>query len=314
MPSIETFVKKFANDWSINLVSMLTYNLITAIFPILLAILTAASTILGILAPQAFASVVSTLQHSLPGSLRAVINVHALLKSLIHSSGPLAFASAATLIWGGSNVFGSMENAFSNIFRTADRDFLRQKLMAVGMMIILATLLPLSLAASSLIIAGSRAFRAVLPPPLGLVLSEVGPLTSLAILWALFLIISIVVPNMTVPFRAAWRGAVAATVLFAMVQLLFPLYITVALSGNQKYGALAASLLVLVAWLWFFALATIIGAQITAVAMGIKPTNYDLVRTLCEAYWRSMIPVPQRQRDPAGPADARDGLSPHVGV
>ena len=51
------------------------------------------------------------------------------------------------------------------------------------------------------------------------------------------------------PARAAWRGAAAAAVLFAMVQLFFPLYITLALSGNQKYGALAASLLVLVAWL-----------------------------------------------------------------
>jgi uncharacterized BrkB/YihY/UPF0761 family membrane protein len=44
----------------------------------------------------------------------------------------------------------------------------------------------------------------------------------------------------------------------------------------------AAALLVLIAWLWFFALITVIGAQINAVAMGIKPTRYDLPSTLVE--------------------------------
>jgi hypothetical protein len=44
----------------------------------------------------------------------------------------------------------------------------------------------------------------------------------------------------------------------------------------------AASLVVLIAWLWFFALITVIGAQITAVAMGIKPPHYDLPRTVRE--------------------------------
>ena len=68
--------------------------------------------------------------------------------------------------------------------------------------------------------------------------------------------------------------------------------------------AVAASLLVLIAWLWFFALITVIGAQINAVAMGIKPTNHDLARTLCEDYRRSLMPVPPRRPDLDGPPTA----------
>lgn len=67
-----------------------------------------------------------------------------------------------------------------------------------------------------------------------------------------------------------------------------------ALSGNEKYGAIAASILVLIAWLWFFALFTIIGAQVNAVAMGIHATKQDLARTSRADYHASRHVVPTR--------------------
>jgi membrane protein len=282
--TIKTFAQKFSNDWSMNMVSLLTYNLLTTIFPILLAILTAALYVLGSLSPQAFHEVVAKMSSALPSSMTAAININKLQQSLVHVTGPLALISLAGLVWGGSNLFSSMENVFSIFFRTRGRDFLPQKLMAIGMVLILAILLPLSLAASSLVTASSSTFQSALPQPLSIVLSIVGPLTSLFVLWMLFLIIYMVVPNTKVPFRDAWRGAVGAALLFALFNLLFPLYFQLFLHGNSRYGAVAASLLVLVAWLWFFALITVIGAQINAVAMGIKPMRYDLPRTLVQEY------------------------------
>jgi membrane protein len=282
--TIKTFARKFSNDWSMNMVSLLTYNLLTTIFPILLAILTAALYVLGSLSPHAFHEVVAKMSSALPSGMTAAINMNNLQKNLVHVTGPLALISLAGLVWGGANLFSGMENVFSIFFRTQGRAFLPQKLMAVGMVVILAVLLPLSLAASSLVTAGSSTFRSVLPQPLSLVLSIVGPLTSLFVLWVLFLIIYMVVPNTKVSFRNAWRGAVAAALLFALFDLLFPLYFQLFLHSNSRYGAVAASLLVLVAWLWFFALITVIGAQINAVAMGIKPMRYDLPRTLVQEY------------------------------
>src|SRR5919199_4847222 len=214
--------------------------------------------------------------------------VSLLTNNLVHITGPLALISLAGLLWGGANLFSSMDNVFSIFFRTKARSFLAQKLMAIGMVVILAILLPLSLAASSAVTADSFAFGSLLPPSLTIVLSIVGPLTSLFVLWVLFLVIYMVVPNTKVPFRIAWRGAAAAAVLFALFDLLFPLYFKLFLHGNGRYGAVAASLLVLVAWLWFFALITVIGAQITAVAMGIKPTRYDLPGALVQEYEQDM--------------------------
>jgi membrane protein len=312
--TIKTFAQKFSNDWSMNMVSLLTYNLLTTIFPLLLAILTAALYVLGSLSPHAFHQVVANMGSALPSGLTAAININNLQKNLVHITGPLALISVAGLVWGGSNLFSSMENVFSIFFRTKGRDFLPQKLMAVGMVVILAILLPLSLAASSLVTASSSTFQSALPQPLSIVLSIVGPLTSLFVLWMLFLIIYMVVPNTKVPFRDAWRGAVGAALLFALFNLLFPLYFQLFLHGNSRYGAVAASLLVLVAWLWFFALITVIGAQINAVAMGIKPTRYDLPRTLVAEYEHELAsprkaPASTPRTSPSGkaPSLARHG-------
>jgi len=49
--------------------------------------------------------------------------------------------------------------------------------------------LPLSLGAASLVTAGSDWFDRLVPKSVGVVLSYVGPLTSLGVLWLLFLAI-----------------------------------------------------------------------------------------------------------------------------
>src|SRR5919199_5196521 len=309
MTTLKTFAQKFSNDWSMNMVSLLTCNLLTTIFPLLLAMLTAALYVFGSLSPQAFHQFVTKMSSALPSSVSAAINLGDLQKNVVRIRGPLAFISLAGLVWGGSNLFSSLEDVFSIFFRTQGRAFLPQKLMAVGMVVILAVLLPLSLAASSLVTADSSAFRAVLPQPLSIVLSVVGPLTSLFVLWVLFLMIYMVVPTTKVPFRIAWRGAVAAAILFALFDLLFPLYFKLFLHGNSKYGAVAASLLVLIAWLWFFALITVIGAQINAVAMGIKPTRYDLPGSLVREYEQDMASTHKSPASTPSPPPSRKSPS-----
>jgi len=306
--TVKTFVQKFGNDWSMNLVSMLTYSMVTTIFPLLLGILTIAGFVLGILSPRSFNTVVVDINNALPQNFAnsKAIDIASLLKGLHKATGILATVSLLSLLFTGSNLFTNMENAFSIIFRVKDRDFLPQRIMGMGMVVVLALLLPLSLVAASLVTAGSAAFGSVLPQPLAYLLSFVGPLVSLGILWVLFLIIYRVVPNTEVPFRDAWRGALVAAVLFALLQLLFPLYFKTFLGGNAQYGAIAASALVLLTWLWFFCLITIIGAQVNSVALGLKPLPYDVARTLAEEYQRQSAPRPPRRRK-VGPMPAPSG-------
>ncbi len=310
MTTLKTFVQKFTNDWSMNLASMLTYSLITTIFPILAAILTLAGLILQRLSPGSLTAVASAFSHVLPGG---IVSPTQLMHGLVQLTGPLAIVSIVGLLWGGSNLFTNIENTFSIIFRVRDRDFLPQRLMAIGMVFVLSILLPLAFAASSLVTAGSSAFRQVLPGALGIVLTFVGPAVSIALLWLLFLLIYMVVPNITVPFRDAWRGALAAAILFGLVTLLFPTYIKVFLHGNAKYGATILTLLVLVTWLWFFAVILLIGAQINAVALGLKPLPHDVARYIAADYNAHAAQRPAQTTFTAG-ASRREGRTDRPGT
>lgn len=301
MNTIKTFVQKFSNDWSMNMASMLTYSLITTIFPILAAILTIIGLILHFLPVANLNDVAGALSNVLPSG---IVSPKQLLNGVEKATGPLAIVSIVGLIWGGSNLFTNVENVFSIIFRVKDRDFLQQRLMAIGMVIILAILLPLAFAASSLVTAGSSLFRSIFPGPLAIILTYIGPLVSIIILWVLFLAIYIIVPNVKVPYRDVWRGALAAAILFGLITLLFPTYIKVFLHGNAKYGATVLTILVLLAWMWFLAVILVVGAQINAVAMGIKPTRYDLARTFAEDYQEHQAAQgrpAQRRRSVPGP-------------
>src|SRR5207248_10290240 len=115
---IKLFALKFFNDWSMNLASMLAYNLITTIFPILLLILSIAGMVLHALFLTHLGDLSAAISSGLPLPLRGYIDVNGLLRSLIEITGPLAVVSLVTLLWIGSNLFTNMENAFSIIFRT----------------------------------------------------------------------------------------------------------------------------------------------------------------------------------------------------
>jgi len=286
---IKLFVLKVANDWSMNLASMLAYNLITTIFPILLLMLSIAGMVLHALFVTHLGDLSAAISTRLPLQLRGYIDVNGLLRSLIEITGPLAVVSLVTLLWIGSNLFTNMENAFSIIFRTPGRHIVAQRLMALAMVLDLAALLPTSLGAASFVTAGSAEFTRFLPWPLGLVLSIVGPLTSLAVLWVLFLAIYMVVPNFRVRFRDAGPGALTAAILFGIFEVIFPLYFKVFLHGATRYGAAGATILVVIVWLWIFALITILGAQINAVAMGLKPMPDGLERTYARAYTQMVL-------------------------
>lgn len=276
------FVLKFANDWSMNLAGMIAYSLITAIFPILLLVLSIVGVVLGSFGPSDVAALTRIINHSFPR--QGGVDITPLLHSLVQITGPLAIVALVGLLWLGSNLFATMEGAFNIIYRVRGRDIIPQRVMAVGMVLILAVLLPVSLGAASFVTAGTDTFGAFLPRHLDGVLAFVGPLTSLGVLWLLFLSIYIVVPNIPLRYAHAWRGALVAALLFGIFNVLFPLYFTVFLNGNTRYGAAAAAILVTIVWLWFFALITVIGAQVNAVAMGLTATPYDVARTFEQAY------------------------------
>jgi uncharacterized BrkB/YihY/UPF0761 family membrane protein len=66
-------VPKFANDWSMNLASMMAYSLITAIFPILLTILSIVGIVLHAFLDRHIDDLARALTSVFPGRLHSVI-------------------------------------------------------------------------------------------------------------------------------------------------------------------------------------------------------------------------------------------------
>jgi len=225
---------KFMNDWSMNLTAMVSYNLLTSFFPLVLALIT----ILALLPAVSnntshFASQINSI---LPSEVGKSINIASLLNNVNKEGGILGLVSIVGLLWGGSNLFGAIENAFAVIFRVKTRDFVAQKLMSLVMILLFVVLLPLSFVSSLILGSATTNLGSIMPGgasgPVGLVL---GLAAGLASLFVLFLAIYIVVPNIPLSWRHAWRGALAAAVVMWIINTIFPYY-TAHLVGTKQYG------------------------------------------------------------------------------
>src|SRR5207248_11351151 len=85
---IKLFALKFFNDWSMNLASMLAYNLITTIFPILLVMLSIVGMVLHAFFFTQLGDLSTAINDSLPLELQGIIDVSGLLRSLVTITGP----------------------------------------------------------------------------------------------------------------------------------------------------------------------------------------------------------------------------------
>jgi membrane protein len=274
-------VNKFNNDWTMNLVGMLAYSVLTSFLALLLALLTFLTLLPGILAsPEAFAQQIDVI---LPENVQQQVDVVGLLHAVNSHAGLLALISIGGLLWGGSNLFGSIECAFALIFRVKTRAFVPQKVMSLLMILLFVLLLPISFFSSFLLNAASTGLGKILPPATTtLVAQAVAALTSIIALFVLFLAIYVVVPNIPIRWRYAWRGTVVATLGMYLCNTLFPWY-TAHFINTDQYGVAAlAGSITLIVWFWFFSLILLVGAQLNALTIGIGFWRFDLSRTLME--------------------------------
>jgi membrane protein len=272
---------KFNNDWTMNLVAMVAYNALTSFFPLALALLTFLAFVPSVASnPQ---EVARQFNHILPSNIRSQIDVADLIRQINTRSGLLSIISIIGLLWGGTNLFGSIESAFAVIFRVKTRDIVPQKLMSVVMIILFTILVPVSFASTFLLSAATTTLGRILPDfmhgPIALVVAFG---TTLASLFVLFTAIYIIVPNIPIHWRYAWRGGLVAAVSMTIVNNVFPWYAAHFL-GSKQYGTAAlATAIGTITWFWFFSLILLVGAQVNALVMGIGYWRHDLTRVLMD--------------------------------
>lgn len=268
-PRVDTlaaFWTKINNDGLFNLAAMLAYNFLMSVFPILLVLLTIGGLIL---------TATGTGEQALVNAIAGVVpqgTAQALLNGVRRSAGVLLFIGIVVAIFTGSRLFVTLEYAFGVIFRLRSRSFLRQNLMAIGMLMLYAVLIPFLLLASIVPPAIVRALGiGTNTPVLGFLIQAGFDLLSVLFAAVLFAAMYVVVPNQPVRLRNVWKGTLVAAALLVLYEALFPLYVSNFLHP-QNFGSTAGFAVVILLFFYYLAVIILLGAEINSWAAGQRQT------------------------------------------
>jgi YihY family inner membrane protein len=268
------FWTKLNNDWVFNFSGTLAYGFLTSIFPILLVIIAIGGILLGTISPGSRTQLENGIGNALPGGASGYGGqiVRAATHSLNSSAGLLLIVGIVTALIGGSGLFVTIENAFGVVFRLRGRNPIRQRIMAIGMLLIFVVLVPIILLASAvppivlraLAIGSSNPVAAFFIQVLGLAVAFV----AAAILFAA---IYIVVPNKPVKLKEVLKGTLAAAALLVLYEILFPFYESFFLKPGN-YGSIVGFAVVIIIFFYYLAFILLAGAEVNSWALGQRET------------------------------------------
>lgn len=185
------------------------------------------------------------------------------------SGGLLAtVVGVGALLLGASGVFGQLQDAMNAIWGVEPkpgrgvRFLLQNRFMSFAMVLVIGFLLLVSLVLSAALAALS-AFLGNLFPDLTIISRLLNFFISLGVMITLFALIYKVIPDVKVPWRYLWTGAIFTAFLFNVGKFLIGVYLGSG-SVSSTYSA-AASLGIILLWVYYSAQILLFGAEFTKV-------------------------------------------------
>ena len=239
-----------------NYAAGLAFNSFMTMFPLMLGLLA----ILGLVVRDAglMAKAQSTLLGVFPAN--AHDELAQVLKGAQKGSGLLGIISIVGLLWSGTGLFVAMEFALGEMFGAKQRDFARQRLMALAMMAVFLVGILLAVLSNSLVAV------------LGSGVKFLGPVLGVVVMTTMVAAIYRIVPNRTFTLTQILPGALLAGTLMEIVTLAFPLYANL-VHGFNTYGAAFALFFLLATWLFFICQFILLGAVLNRMLMGEPETG-----------------------------------------
>jgi membrane protein len=250
--AVVAFWRKGYEDNLTGLSGMVAYNLLLSVFPFALVALFVGSRVLR--SEELQASVLADLQRIFPTAADTTLSEG--VRRLQQTSTTVGIAAVVGSIWFGSSFWGALDTAFCRIYHCECRSWVQQKLFALGMFSVVLLFVAATVAVpalQALLVSGARDLPFGLSDVKGLVYG----LTLVIGLLALFVAMSAIywwVPKASMPWSAVWPGALGATLAMGVVDLGFPLY----LDNITTLRIGTSAVFVLIALVWFYALALIL--------------------------------------------------------
>jgi membrane protein len=171
-----------------------------------------------------------------------------------------------TLLFGATGVFAEVRDSLNSIWHVEGAaiegvwNWVKARILSIGMVLAVGFLLMVSLMVSAFLAAAFRYFGSLLPVP-EFVMHVVEFVVSLLVLTGLFGMMFAILPEARLGWRDVEFGAASTALLFTVGKLAIGMYVGKTISVST-YGA-AASVMLVVAWVYYSALIFYFGAELT---------------------------------------------------
>ncbi len=247
-----SFWRKAYDDNLTGMAAMVAYNLMLSVFPLALVALFVAGRVLS--SEDIEASVVDDLQRLFPAAAESTLVDG--LRRVRDSSTTVGIVAVVAATWFSSSFWGALDTAFCRIYHRECRSWVRQKLFALGMLVVV---LLFFVASVSLPVLQGVVVNGAEDLPFGLgdvhgVVFSLSLAGGLALNFGILCLVYWRVPRGPIPWRCVWPGAAGATLAVGVVDYAFPLY----LQNVTSLRIGTSFVFVLIVLVWFYALAIIL--------------------------------------------------------
>jgi membrane protein len=262
----ETF-QEWSEDKAPRLAAALSYYTAFSLAPLLVLVIAIAGFIIG--NNETIRNQLLTQVQALAGSRAG----DAINQLITNTSQPRAGLTAiiigiATLLLGATGMLGQLQDALNTIWEVAPKKgrgikgIVKDRIFSFAMVLGISFLLLVSLSISAVLSIINHYFASLLGGAV-IIAQVVNILISMGVITLIFALIFKFIPDAHVEWRDVWIGAIVTALLFTIGKSLLGLYL-----GNSAttsaYGA-AASLVVLLLWVYYSAQILFLGAEFTQV-------------------------------------------------
>ena len=262
--------KKAQQDNIFFMAGAISFNVLVAVVPLLLAVLGITGLVLRGRFTNPADIVIGYLLQTLPVApdLAFVETIRGTLEEILQQSGGLLGIGTLIFIWVATRLVGTLRTALREVFDIRqDRGIVAGKIFDIKMVIAAGTLFTINIAVTLLVgllaREGASAFGIDLIR-FGFLNSLLGTAVAYVSIWFMFVLIYRYLPARRISWRIALIAATFTGVLFELLKFGFSWYIQNA-NYTSAYGSIA-TLIVLYLWIYYGSIVFILGGEVAQVA------------------------------------------------
>jgi membrane protein len=294
-PALKKAFKNFSEDKVLRLAASLAYYAMFSIGPLLVIAVGVAGLVMG--KEQVGHQVREQLQSMLGAS--SAKTLESMMAAQKHGTSLITtIVGIVALLFGAGGVFGQLQDALNTIWEVESKPgtgiwgLVRQRFLSLTMVLGTGFLLLVSMALSTFLSTGMSAIGNALPMSEGIA-HALNFIVSFGVISVLFAMIFKYLPDVKVPFRVVWFGAILTAFLFTIGKYALALYLGRE-STASPYGA-AGSVILIMMWVYYASVILLFGAEFTHAYA--KVTGTEIVPN------RFAVPITREQR-------AQQGMKP----